>query len=100
MSVEILPIPIVLFDQSDFPSSRPGLDRLFALDRIDHPVEFFIPDESLHPIATRKTSRDPFPMLPDPPRQVARHSRVERAPFLGRKDVGVSAHNRMATWNG
>jgi hypothetical protein len=62
---EVLPIGIERFDQLQFFLSRPGLDLLFACDRVEHFLELLVPDKHLRRVALGETGDRAVAMLRD-----------------------------------
>lgn len=60
---QVIPHPIVLLDQPDFPRPVPALDLLLAGDGVINIREFFKPDQDVHAICSREAGNDFILML-------------------------------------
>src|SRR5262245_2373987 len=86
---KIAPGRIVLLNPVVFPGARPALDALLADDRCFHRLVNLEPDEALDAVTARKTRHDSFAMLPNTPRQVRCHARVQRAAGCASEDINA-----------
>ena len=74
--VQIVPVRVLRFYQSDLPLSLPFLDLLFPRDRALRRVVLLIPYQRLESILLGETVSEPFLVLPNALGQLRRHTDV------------------------
>src|SRR5690349_17386979 len=87
LDVEVRPVGVVPFDQSDLPVAPPALQLLLEMDGLRDVAETLEVDKAVHAISLREAGSLPRPVLGDAPLQRVGDADVERAFALPRKDV-------------
>lgn len=88
---QVDPGGIVLFDQREFPLSRPPLDRRLALNGGLDSVVRFAPHQQPHAVEPRELGRDSGPMIGHAPDEVVRDAGVKRSVALARENINSTA---------
>jgi hypothetical protein len=89
--IQIVPIGILLLNQSDISGPIPLLQPRFALDRFFEVIELFELHEPRNLVFLRKALCQLQPMLADAADEVIGHTNVKRPSDSAGKDVDVEA---------
>jgi hypothetical protein len=84
---KVIPMRVLVQDQIDLPRAMPVFELFLAQDRMIHVTKHLEIDKPVNRIFGRKSGRRSGSMLPNPRNQVGRHTNVERAERLARKDI-------------
>ena len=84
---EILPMPILAFEQIDLPLAVPALELLFASDGGDHVVEHFEMDEAMNFISLREAGNDVVAVLPEPRDEIGCDAEIQRSVVTVREEI-------------
>ena len=85
--VEINPFRVLAHDQANFPRPIPFLELLFPGDRSRHSFMHFVINQQLDSISFTKPLDQSFLMLPDPCKQIAGYTDIERSIGSARENV-------------
>ena len=89
--VQIGQFRIEIENEADLPGARPMFRVALALDRIADVGESFIADESIEPVAFRRTFEFSRAVVPDPLREIARDTDQDHPDRHVGDDIGPSA---------
>lgn len=87
LRIQIPPLRIDRFYQSNLPCSPPFLDRLLPGDCGRHVAVLFVPDEIMHAVASGEALDEVVPVLPDAHDQVGRDADVKGAVVVAGEEV-------------
>ena len=90
-SAQVIPLRILLDDQSNLFCPAPAFDLLLSSDRVPDVVKYLGMDQSIHPVTTGKTGQRLVPMLPNTSEEVVSHADIKDSANGVGKNINVIA---------